>query len=79
MKELSRTIPMSSAFPNGSVIGPLVFVLFVNDLQDALKALTQLFVGDVFSPSAHCTVAVNETIQLVFIVRRYFQDISKSA
>ncbi len=62
MKELSGTIPMGSAFPHGSVKGPLVFVLFVNDLQDALKALTLLFVGDVFfCHSAQCTVAVNET------------------
>ncbi len=30
-----------------SVIGPLLFLLFENDLQDALKALTRLFADDV--------------------------------
>ncbi len=79
MKELSRTIPMSSVFLHGSVIGPLMFLLFVRGLQDDLKALTLLFAGDVFSPSAQCTVAVNETWQLVFIVIRYFQDLTNSA
>ncbi len=61
MKELSTTIQMSSAFLHGSVKGPLMFPLFVNDLQDALKALTPLFADDAFSLSAQCTVAVNET------------------
>ncbi len=32
-----------------------------------------------FSPSAHCTEAANKARRLVFMIRRSFQDLSKSA
>ncbi len=38
---------MHSGGPQGSVIGPLLFLLFVNDLPDALEALTLLFADDI--------------------------------
>ncbi len=44
--ELSGAIPMHSAVPQSSGIGPLLFLLFVNDLPDVLKALTLLFADD---------------------------------
>ncbi len=42
--EHSGAIPMHIGVPQGSVIGPLLFLLFVNDL---LEALTLLFADDV--------------------------------
>ncbi len=38
---------MHSDVPQGSVICPLLFLLFVNDLPDVLKSPTLLFADDV--------------------------------
>ncbi len=40
-------ILMHSGVPQGSLIGPLLFLLFVNDLPDVIEALTLLFADDV--------------------------------
>ncbi len=45
--EHSGATPMHSGVPKGSVIGPLLFPLFVNDLTDILETLTLLFADDV--------------------------------
>ncbi len=46
-RERSGTIPMHSGVPQGSVISPLLFLLFVNDLPDIPEAMTLLFADDV--------------------------------
>ncbi len=42
----SGAIPMHNGVPQGSVIGSLLLLLFVNDLPDVLKPLTLLFADD---------------------------------
>ncbi len=46
-EEHSGAIPMHSGVPQGSVIGPLLFLLFVNYLPDVRETLTLLFADDV--------------------------------
>ncbi len=44
--EHSGAIPMHGGVSQGSVIGPLLFLLFVNDLPDVLETMTLLFDDD---------------------------------
>ncbi len=46
-EEHSGAIPMHSGVSQGSVIGPLLFLLFMNDLPDVLETMTLLFEDDV--------------------------------
>ncbi len=43
VKEISVTISIHSVVPKGSTIGVLLLIIFVNNLPDALEALTLLF------------------------------------
>ncbi len=46
-KEPSETIPKRSRVPLGFVMVPYTFIIFVNDLLDALEALALPFADDV--------------------------------
>jgi hypothetical protein len=42
----SDTVPVTSGVPQGSVIGPLLFIIYINDLPDKIKSKCRLFADD---------------------------------
>ena len=44
--ETSNTAPVISGIPQGSVLGPILFLAFINDMPDCVKAQCRLFADD---------------------------------
>ena len=45
-QEYSDWIRVKSGIPQGSVLGPILFVLFINDMPDVVESLIELFADD---------------------------------
>ena len=44
--QLSKWVPVLSGVPQGSVLGPLLFVLYVNDIPDLIQPNVRMFADD---------------------------------
>ena len=51
--DLSSWKPVKSGIPQGSVLGPILFVIFINDMPDMVHNLCQLFADDA---KVYCSV-----------------------
>ena len=51
----SKTAPVTSGVPQGSVLGPTLFVYFINDMPDVLDCLVKIFADDTKAYSSALT------------------------
>lgn len=59
----SSELPVSSGIPQGSVIGPLLFLIFINDLPSGLLSRVRLFADDCVVYRAISHISDQEALQ----------------
>ena len=59
----SDSIPVSSGVPQGSVLGPILFLAYINDIQDQVNSRVRLFVDDTAMYLAITSLSESDIIQ----------------
>jgi len=58
----SETIFITAGVPQGSVLGPLLFLIYVNDISENLLSLTRLFADDTSLAETSSDISETETL-----------------